>query len=1237
MKRFLSMALCVLMFMTMFTATAGQVMAVGNAPDLLTVTSGKFENDTITYTIKLEPGSTKITGAIIEAHYDGSALEVVEAGAAGSVDAYGDFVQNVSGMYETGLKYGEDGIYAVAFMNATGFTVGDLAKEFITITFKAISDVRDMETVTFKCVEFVTDDNNTENDIKKANATQDIYSHSFYSLSMPEVTEVNSYGNGLRVVWTDRQGAENYQLYRKAVNASEWTLIDGALTENEYIDNSINQGTEYYYTVAASNEYGSTDYDATGVPGMYFGSIESINAVATETGAYITWSALNGATKYEVYRKLAVSSNWQLVGTATDCKYNDNDIASCVEYDYKVKALNGKYSADMSCAPATVKFVAVPVSIISNVNDGIEIYFETVGAEKYIIEKKTANGEYSVLTEITATEDEDYTYIDEAVTVDTEYSYAIQAVAGDISSVKKVIGSITRIGTPDVAEIKNTADGISLKWNAVNGATKYEVLRKTGSDSVYTRFITTATSYVDENVVSGVEYTYLVSALNDSGNGALSEPPVSITFVSVPVVNSVAAVETGIEVKWGAVSGAESYKIYRTLASNVKWECIGTSETTNFVDTSSQYGVYYKYTVSAVANDCESVYNSNGVEGMYFGNVKWINAESTANGAQITWETLEEADSYEVYRKTADDTNWIKLARVTTSKYTDTKMASGVVYFYMVKAFNGKNVSDMICAPANAKIIATPEGIAKNVTNGIQITVTPVNGAEGYVIEKEVDGEFEIIATLGATETAFVDTDVVAENEYKYRVYAISSDINSGVYEIGTILRLSCPKITKITNVIPGISITWTPIDDAGAYQVLRKEEGDKKWTVIADSVTGTTYTDADVFSDEVYTYTINALMTDGGMSGYAENGTSYKFLETPDLEGVTKVSGGVQFEWSEVDGATSYIVYRKTSGTSWKNMGTVEGTSFIDKTVTNGTWTYTVRATDGEYQSYFDSGISIKYAGVAKPATPKLSSAANTASGVKVTWGAVTGAKNYTVYRKTYDAKKKAWSGWTNIAKSVTSTSYVDKTAKSGTYYLYTVRANNEAGASGYNTTGIKTYFLSTPTVTTANSNAGVTVKWTKSAGATGYIVYRKTTGGWTKVATVKGAGTLSYTDKKATAGVTYRYTVKAYYSSYFSAYNTSGVAVRRLTTPTLKSATSSKSGITFTWNKVTGATGYIVYRKTTGGWSKIATVKGNSVVKYLDKTAKKGVTYKYTVKAYYGTSTSAHNTNGIACKDKY
>ena len=297
-----------------------------------------------------------------------------------------------------------------------------------------------------------------------------------------------------------------------------------------------------------------------------------------------------------------------------------------------------------------------------------------------------------------------------------------------------------------------------------------------------------------------------------------------------------------------------------------------------------------------------------------------------------------------------------------------------------------------------------------------------------------------------------------------------------------------------------------------------------------------------------------------------------------------------------------------------------------------------TVNAIGSQHRECTECGKVLETAVIPQlaPEIPDLVSVANTTSGVNFTWSEVEGADSYIVYRRAYNTKTKKWSGWTRIADDVTATSYVDKTAKSG-YYRYTVRAVNEGGTSGYDANGLKTYFLATPKVTsTANTNSAITVKWGKVAGATGYIVYRKTGNGkWQNIGKITGT---SFTDKTAKAGVTYRYTVRAYYGSYLSSFVANGYAVRRLTTPTLKSVTSSKSGVTFTWGKVAGATGYNVYRKTgNGGWQKIATVKGTSTVKYLDKTAKKGVTYKYTVRAYYGTSTSYYNTKGLTIKDKY
>ena len=138
-----------------------------------------------------------------------------------------------------------------------------------------------------------------------------------------------------------------------------------------------------------------------------------------------------------------------------------------------------------------------------------------------------------------------------------------------------------------------------------------------------------------------------------------------------------------------------------------------------------------------------------------------------------------------------------------------------------------------------------------------------------------------------------------------------------------------------------------------------------------------------------------------------------------------------------------------------------------------------------------------------------------------------------------------------------------------------------------------------------------------------------------WEEITTTKST---SFTDKTAKAGKIYTYTVKAGYSDYRSIYIADGLKIKRLSRPSLSSVKSAKKGITFKWKEVTGASGYLVYRKTgSGDWEEIAKVTGASTVSYVDKTAKKGKTYYYSVRAYSGSYKSAYNTKGLKIKDKY
>lgn len=336
--------------------------------------------------------------------------------------------------------------------------------------------------------------------------------------------------------------------------------------------------------------------------------------------------------------------------------------------------------------------------------------------------------------------------------------------------------------------------------------------------------------------------------------------------------------------------------------------------------------------------------------------------------------------------------------------------------------------------------------------------------------------------------------------------------------------------------------------------------------------------------------------------------------VDTPVLKAASNTTAGINVSWNKVDGAQKYYVYRKTSGTSWSRIAEVTSISYVDKTAKSGsTYTYTVRAVNkGVAGGYDKNGKSIK-----RLADTKVTFVTNVTSGITVKWSRVTGAAGYYVYRKT------STGSWSRIAelKGASTLGYTDTKASAGVTYIYTVRPYSGNVKGDWNSTGTLKRLADPTVASVTNATAGITVKWNKTAGASGYIVYRKgTSGSWTRIADVKSGSATSYTDKTASSGSTYSYTVRAYSGKTMSDWH-NYKSLKRLADPKFDSAYAVKAGITLKWRKVTGAGGYILYRKAPGGsWARIADIKSGSTLKYVDTTAAKGVKYSYTIRAYSG-----------------
>ena len=588
-----------------------------------------------------------------------------------------------------------------------------------------------------------------------------------------------------------------------------------------------------------------------------------------------------------------------------------------------------------------------------------------------------------------------------------------------------------------------------------------------------------------------------------------------------------------------------------------------------------------------------------------------LSVSNTIASLTLKWNAVKGATGYEIYRAGTDG-KYSKIKTVTSTSYVDTNVKNNAQYSYRIKAYNTACTSAFSTAASLKKTQISVSNLKAD-ANGSKVQLSwtgGVTGAEGYVIYRRTeDGSYaEIGRTAGNT---YSDT-ISAGIKYYYAVAVYSgSRTEDKCPEVG-VMYLATPSGLSVSNTIASLTLKWNAVKGATGYEIYRAGT-DGKYSKIK-TVTSTSYVDTNVKNNAQYSYRIKAYNT--ACTSAFSTAASLKKTQISVSNLKADANGSkVQLSWTGgVTGAEGYVIYRRTEDGSYAEIGRTAGNTYSDTISAGIKYYYAVAVYSGSRTEDKCPEVGVMYL-----AEPAVTGASNITSGVQVKWSKVTGATGYIVYHKG------AGKGWARIAdiKDGSTVNYTDTTAESGTTYTYTVRAYNKDTMSDWNSTKSLMRISDTTLTGASNITYGVQVKWSRVTGATGYIVYRKGAGkGWARIADIKNGSTVSYTDTTAASGTTYTYTVRAYNGSTMGDWH-STKSVKRLSDPKLTSASKVSGGINVRWTGVTGATGYIVYRKSgSGSWGRIADIKSGSTVSYTDRTAKAGTTYTYTVRAYSGST---------------
>ena len=279
-----------------------------------------------------------------------------------------------------------------------------------------------------------------------------------------------------------------------------------------------------------------------------------------------------------------------------------------------------------------------------------------------------------------------------------------------------------------------------------------------------------------------------------------------------------------------------------------------------------------------------------------------------------------------------------------------------------------------------------------------------------------------------------------------------------------------------------------------------------------------------------------------------------------------------------------------------------------------------TYKLTIDFYGDYYDISEVLKYRIVAPEInSPVINSVKSGKKGVVISWNDTDNADGYYIYRKT-----KSTESWKEI-KIIETTEYTDSAVKYNNEYSYLVIAYKTIGGKEFTSkneegVSVKTKYVVTPEAPKVEmADYGIKISWSKVSGATKYYVYRATSknGSYSKL----GSTTKNYfSDKKTDLGKTYYYKIKAYTDSKASSASSYTSAKCVLPAPVInKKVTANSTSFTISWNKLSKADGYYVYKFDGKKYVKLAEIKNNNTVEYTHKSKK---LTKISVAAYYKNS---------------
>lgn len=365
---------------------------------------------------------------------------------------------------------------------------------------------------------------------------------------------------------------------------------------------------------------------------------------STARGVEMRLSRVKDAEVYRVYR-MDEWGNCTRIGETSGDVFIDDDVNVGENYTYTARCMNSDMTEfttgydHMGRSYTYMPQLSNPrISSAETVSDGLKLSWSTVDeADLYRVYRDEGSG----WTKLGDTRDTSFT--DTSAESGVTYRYTVRCLscqgrgfASDFyDDFKAGIGYTpeTQPSYPEITGFKSVGRGVEIHIGAVEGAEKYRFYYKNSNGGWTKLGETSDTVFIDDDVNKGKSYTYTVRCINSalteftSGFNSRGWKYTYLPQLDIPHITGSEIVAGCLKVKWGAVDGADLYRIY--MKDDESWVKLGETRDTRYIDTALRPGQGRRYTVR-----CLSCGGRDFASGHDWGS--WLNIDVTPQIESLT-------------------------------------------------------------------------------------------------------------------------------------------------------------------------------------------------------------------------------------------------------------------------------------------------------------------------------------------------------------------------------------------------------------------------------------------------------------------------------------------------------------------------------------------------------------------------------------------------------------------------